>query len=327
MAGESTRRGRTGPRRWMLISLCALLAVMVLIGTCQSEIPRAIHSQTDGPDCSSRGLPQSGVLIGAAVGGNTDPAELEQAIGGTLAVRRTYWRPDQINKALKVARSDLAIGRLPWISFKLPHSWSEMATGAGDDWARKVATGLSHLDGPVWIAFNHEPEGDGNIKEWVYTQRRLSPIVRGIASNAAFTIILTGWNQLYGPSQYSFDALWPGDGLIDVLGVDVYDSYGVVKSGVQSTQRTEMQKTYFEKIAAFAHFKNVKWAVAETGYTDAAANVDPEWMSRTVGEVAESGGAAFVYFDSTLNSAASWSLHTPAKWEAFASVLKRSPRC
>ena len=34
-----------------------------------------------------------------------------------------------------MAKTDLAERRLPWISFKLPYSWADMATGKGDAWA------------------------------------------------------------------------------------------------------------------------------------------------------------------------------------------------
>ena len=47
------------------------------------------------------------------------------------------------------------------MSFKLPHSWGEMAAGAGDAWAKNLAARFGRLNGPVWLAFHHEPEGDG----------------------------------------------------------------------------------------------------------------------------------------------------------------------
>ena len=37
---------------------------------------------------------------------------------------------------MRLAEADLAAGRLPWISFKLPYSWPDMAAGKGDAWAR-----------------------------------------------------------------------------------------------------------------------------------------------------------------------------------------------
>ena len=103
-----------------------------------------------------------------------------------------------MDKAVSVSKADLAKKRIPWISFKLPYSWSEMAAGKGDAWTKDLAVKLGKLDGPVWLAFHHEPEGDGDITQWTAMQARLAPIVRANASNVAYTIVVTGWNQLYG---------------------------------------------------------------------------------------------------------------------------------
>ena len=42
-----------------------------------------------------------------------------------LGVRRTFWGRPDVYKAVSIATTDLAKGRLPWISFKLPHSWAD----------------------------------------------------------------------------------------------------------------------------------------------------------------------------------------------------------
>ena len=42
------------------------------------------------------------------------------------------------------------------------------------DW--DIATKLSKLNGPVWIAFHHEPENDGDITLWTKMQARLAQV-------------------------------------------------------------------------------------------------------------------------------------------------------
>ena len=42
------------------------------------------------------------------------------------------WRGDNVDSAVRMAAGDVAKGRLPWLSFKLPYTWSEMAAGKGD---------------------------------------------------------------------------------------------------------------------------------------------------------------------------------------------------
>lgn len=299
--------------------------------TTPTSTPEPISLSTiPSGDCpftlSERGVPSCGAFFGAAVGANADPAAAGLEANGPLGVRRTYYSSGQIDYAVNTASGDLNAGRLPWISFKFPHSWAEMAAGRGDGWARDIATRLSALDGPVWIAFHHEPENDGNIADWTRAQRRLAPIVRSLAPNVAYTIVVTGWHQFYGPNEeYSLDAIWPGDGLVDIVGLDPYNGYGVVKNGSLNTKMTDLV-VYYEKIAPWAEQHDTGWAISETGLTDEAAALDPQWLSRAYDDMVERGGAALTYFDSELNSIGSWALDTSVKTAAFAEVLDRSPR-
>ena len=138
-------------------------------------------------------------------------------------------------------------------------------------------TRMSRLDGPVWLAFHHEPEGDGDIRDWTAMQERLAPIVRQAAPNVAFSVILTGWNQLYGDRQYALDKLWPQDTKIDLVGFDVYNKYGVERPGRATTsERTEFERGYFPKFRDFAGGTTWPGASAETGHTDRSATVDAE---------------------------------------------------
>jgi hypothetical protein len=284
-------------------------------------------STVGGDACANeRGIPSCGTFLGAAIGSNADPTSKESTFGHRLALRRTYYRADQVPNALRTVKTDLAAGRLPWISFKLPRSWSEMADGAGDAWAKDLATRLSEVDGPVWIAFHHEPENDGAMSEWVRMQARLSPIIRSRAPNVAYTIVLTGWNQVFGSNTgYSFEATWPGDGLVDIIGIDPYNEYGTVKNGKTITKSREL-KEYYAPLAAFAKKHRARWAVAETGYTDLQASRDPAWLNRAYSDMRSMGGIGLAYFDSHLNSTANWQLSTKDKIDAFSTALRGSSR-
>ncbi|WP_461163705.1 glycoside hydrolase family 26 protein [Arthrobacter sp. R4-81] len=266
------------------------------------------------------GIPNK-VLVGASYGANTDPAEFEQKIGGTLQIRRTYWDGDKVDSAVRTASEDVAVGRIPWISFELPYNWAEMAAGKGDDWTIDLILKLAALKAPVWIAFHHEPEGDGEVRDWVAMQRQLAPIVHAHSDNVAFSTILTGWNQLYGEAQYSLDALYPGDGLVDIMGFDPYNEYGVVKDGVVITYPFDFG---LPTLAAFAKSKKAAWGLAETGYTDDAAMADPLWLDRTYSELSAHGAIALTYFNTELNAYGSWLIDSPAKIKAFSNILKRA---
>ncbi len=287
---------------------------------------RALQILSDGCRYTERGIPRCSALLGAAYRSNTDPLAWERSMGHRLGLHRTYWGPDQVSEAVATARDDLAQNRLPWISFKLPHPWAEMREGAGDDWAREMARRLSKLDGPVWVAFHHEPEGDpeGSIEDWTALQARLAPLVRAGATNVAYTIILTGYNQLYGQPKYSLTSLWPEGTKIDLVGFDVYDKYGVEKNGRLRLKRTAFEYSYFSKFRRFARDHDLAWGLAETGQSDLSAEADPAWMQRTWNALRAYDGVAFTYFNSTLNSAAPWHL-TGDKLEKYAAVLRTTP--
>jgi hypothetical protein len=274
---------------------------------------------------SQRGIPSPGCgpLLGAAFGSNTDPSPWEADLGRSLGVRRTYWGPSEVASAVRVAKQDLAVHRIPWISFKLPHSWADMTAGKGDVWVRDLATRLSRLDGPVWVAFHHEPEGDGDIAEWTAMQERLAPIVRRLAPNVAYTAILTGLHQVSGDPLYRLSRVWP-DTKIDIAGFDPYNWYGTTDSeGLAETDEVDMRKTYFDPISTWAASKGLAWAVAETGYTDAAHEVDPTWLPRTFDALRAEHGVAMAYFNTPLNSEPSWTwvLGSAAKKAAFRDTL------
>ena len=262
--------------------------------------------------------------MGAAYGGNSDPSAWEKEMGRQLGVRRTYFSGTQVDYAVTTAQTDLAKGRLPWLSFKLPYSWQEMAAGKGDAWATNLAQRLSRLDGPVWLAFHHEPEGDGDIAAWKAMQERLGPIVRRNASNVAFTVITTAWNQFFGPEQYSLARIWPNTS-VDVAGFDIYNDYGRVQDGKFNTAWPDFAKSYYDPISRWAKEKGMPWAVAETGYSDEAHKIDPLWISKTYSDLEAYGGVAYTYFNSTLHSDASWSLSSDSKRAAFTRVMTGTP--
>ena len=271
-----------------------------------------------------RGLPACGAYLGQTYGSNTNPAALEDKYGRRLGIRRTFFRADQLSYALSTARGDLAHGRLPWVSFKLPTSWARVADGAADQWARRLTKRFGRLDGPVWLAFHHEPEGDGPIQDWRRMQEHLAPIVRR-QDNLAFTVIVTGWHQFYGDDVYRLANIWPRRVVVDVAGFDIYNQLGVVKDGETNTKGTDLAPDYFAKIAPWARRHDVAWGLSETGFTHAAARVDPHWIRRTHRQLVNAGGVAFTYFNSTLNSIAPWDLSTPAKRAGWREAQDAAP--
>lgn len=310
----------SGSRVRLLVDDADLVGRRTGAGAASPDAARA-GTLTNGCAYSARGIPSCGAYFGAAYGSNTDPTAFESQVGRRLGVRRTFYNASGVDSAVRQARTDLAQGRLPWMSFKLPHSWEQMASGAGDAWATGLARKLAALDGPVWVAFHHEPEGDGDIAAWRRMQERLAPLVRRTAPNVAYTVVLTGWNQLYGASTYSLANLWPRGVKIDVAGFDIYNGFGEVKDGKKSTKWTEIDRDYFAKIQQWAADEGVAWGLAEWGYTDEAHQRDPDWIQTTYEKLVARGGVAAAYFNTELNSAGSWRIASASKRQDFADAI------
>jgi hypothetical protein len=324
-----TGTGQVGSAQGEAAAATSLTALIAPEKPAQGAAPApaerlAKHVLDNGCSYSSRGIPKCGVLLGAAYGANSEPLQWEQSMRHPLGVRRTYWDAAEVAVAVSTARRDLQSQRLPWMSFKLPYSWEDMRDGRGDDWVRELARQLSELNGPVWLAFHHEPEGDGDVRAWTAMQARLAPIVRAAAPNVGYSIILTGWNQLYGDSQYSFNSIWPDGTKIDIAGFDVYDKYGVERGGARIQDATDFEGHYFAEFRRFAEHHDVAWALAETGHTDHSAEVRPDWVLRTYLSLLRYDGVALTYFNSTLNSIAPWYL-TATEEQEFGKVLRMTP--
>ncbi len=221
--------------------------------------------------------------------------------------------------------------------------------GAGDDGATDLNDALGALDGPVWVAIHHEPEGDGDIDDWRMMQQRLSPLFR--ADNVAFTVVLTGWQQLRGHDLVGdMEPYWPGREFVDVIGFDVYNWYATTnpKTGVVTYDWQELID-YYEPIVTWLKASgndDLPWALAETGYTDAAAEMGKngtapdgatvsqtgpgsEWLSRGYNDMNRMGGVAISYFDippSVNNEPTGWTwpITRSPKTEVFSRTARQA---
>ncbi|MGL5825871.1 MAG: carbohydrate binding domain-containing protein, partial [Nocardioides sp.] len=271
------------------------------------------------------GIPKSGAYLGAAVNGSRDLTSVEEGLGQTLALHRTYYGASQIDGAVRQAKSDLAMGRLPWISFKAPYSWSQMAAGAGDAWATQLADALKTVPGPVWLAVHHEPENDGDIAQWTAMQARIAPIIHARTDNVAYSVIYSGWNT-FGGGRNTLATKWPGDQHIDILAIDAYNDMGATRSGRVGTRALDI-RAYYQKMAAWAATHGTKgWAIGETGQTRRAAAEDPQWLDRAFRDLVALGGSGLSYYDSSANSVADWTLSDSVKFSRFKGLIDESVR-
>ena len=284
----------------------------------------ATPTMTNGCGVSARGIPTCGAFIGGAYGANADVKPWESSMGKTLGVHRTFWGSGSVTSAVKTATADATKNRIPWMSFSAPYSWSDMAAGKGDAWAKNLATKMKSTGGPVWVAVDHEPEGEGDIQKWKAMQAHLAPIMRAAAPNLGYSIILMGYHEFYGDKKYAMSAIWPKT-KIDVAGFDIYEKYGVQKSGKPRETEWKNFDAYFTKIKAWSKSTGVAWGLGETGYSDPAAAKKPSWISQTYSKMGSYGGIAFSYFNTNLHSQANWALSNATKKNAFTAANKSAP--
>ncbi len=131
-----------------LIFAAALIPLVLALAGPAAPSTSASSPLTNGGTAGPRGIPSSGAYMGGAYGANTNLSRWETALGGkSLGVHRTYWG-SSYSSAVKTAKADAARNRVPWMSFKPPYSWSAMANGKGDAWARGLARAMKTVNGP-----------------------------------------------------------------------------------------------------------------------------------------------------------------------------------
>lgn len=247
------------------------------------------------------------VRFGAAIDGNGDPiARHESVVNAPIGIRRTFWRWDQrTTSMIRTANSDLAAGRLPWVSVKTP-GWAAMASGSLDSEIDDMLRALSGVDGPVWLTVHHEPEGGGGqpgpddpagAPAWRAMQRRVRQRIDALGvRNVAFAPILMSWT--FDPRSNRNPDEWWVDGIWDFAGLDHY---------VDKESDTTFQLTMWKNARAFYTAKGLKIAIGEWGNrgTDGQAAQEVEDFYNSIISSGFSDQAQVIgmsAFDSNLNS-------------------------
>jgi hypothetical protein len=122
------------------------------------------------------------------------------------------------------ASSDVAAGRIPLISTKVPGSWASVAAGDQDAWLMDRIRALATIKGPIWLALHHEPSGDGSASDWVAMQQHAHKLIKANSTNIALVGILNGWDfkkKNGDPAAYNMPV---GTG-VDVMGFDSYNGW------------------------------------------------------------------------------------------------------
>jgi beta-mannanase len=182
------------------------------------------------------------VLWGAAAGGFTDnprDAELkkwEQTSGRTAAIFHTYHKGDEIfPTASEIAMTrDPARPRVLLLNWKIAYgsSWARVAAGQQDAridrFAARVKAGYNEK---FFLVLNHEPENDviaragsgWTAKDFAAMYRHTILRLRAKGVDNAINVMAYMGNEKW-MSQSWWKDLYPGDDVVDWMGLDSYVS-------------------------------------------------------------------------------------------------------
>lgn len=212
-----------------------------------------------GDRVEPRGVERVGapILFGAYVGNRGTQNDLdavdafETRIGRPLAIHHVYhaWKGPLIGDVETLSAQE---GRTLLINWKavLPARsgsstrsaggyvrWRTIANGDRDRQIRRKARELKAFGQPVYLAFHHEPEDDrdldsksrsGTRKSYKRAFRRIHRVFRAEGvTNVSFVWTLTGHTFRRGEA----DRWYPGDNVVDVVGVDAYNWFGTGHAG------------------------------------------------------------------------------------------------
>jgi hypothetical protein len=192
----------------------------------------------------------------------------------------------------------------------VPPNWRELgAAGAYDRYARQLAANLVAAGmGNSVIRLGHEMNGTwyhdalGNdpaqYGDWTAYWARLVRAMRSVPG-AHF---LFDWNVSAGYRNIPLDSYYPGDGVVDVIGVDIYDSGmpGNPRDPAVRWARLESEPGGLAEIMAFAreHGKPLsfpEWGVVTTGR--GGLGDDPAYVTGIATAVKDNKVLYQAYFD------------------------------
>ena len=187
-------------------------------------------------------VPSCGVLWGAAAGGFTDnprDAELkrwEQASGRTASIFHTYHKGDEPfpTKSEIAMTRDPARPRVLLLNWKIAYgsTWAKVAKGEQDKRIDAFAARVRATYGEkFFLVLNHEPENDvvaragsgWEAKDFAAMYRHTILRLRAKGVDNAINVMAYMGNEKW-MSQSWWKDLYPGDDVVDWMGLDSYVS-------------------------------------------------------------------------------------------------------
>jgi hypothetical protein len=155
---------------------------------------------------------------------------------GGVDARRIFGDLASPSGAISTATSEVAAGRMPIVSFKVPNNdWAGVAAGSYDAQLRDVTARLAALPGQVFVTLHHEPSGDGTPAAYAAMLTHALPILGSPANVNAGPIANGFWwsNGNQGLSDAEIAQWLPTRVLAvsEIVAADTYQGGTTVKPG------------------------------------------------------------------------------------------------
>lgn len=311
-------QGRTG-RRWAALAraLAVILASLAILGgvtlfTASPPAPRSLNTKT--ACVYTRGkvsaLSDFAVLVGRPMNcvllyndSNTTWSQWANPWFTQPKYGWRHWLQADPQRRRVVLSQEL-------VPDQVPSNWRELgAAGRYDRYARQLATTLVSAGmGDAVIRLGHEMNGTwyhdslGNdpaqYGDWTAYWARIVEVMRSVPG-ADF---LFDWNVNAGYRPIPFARYYPGDGVVDVIGIDIYDSGmpGDPRDAAVRWKRLQEEPGGLDQIVAFAreHGKPLsfpEWGVVSTA--DGGLGDDPVYVAGIAATVESNKVLYQAYFD------------------------------
>jgi hypothetical protein len=266
---------------------------------------------------------RNSMLVGAATT-NLSGSDFEglNAVAGPWTVRRSYE-----NAAVGFPFTTWAASRAGIDVGKRASVWSckpDLAGLAAGSYDAQIKAFVASIPDTHVAFLSVWHEVDGKIRKgttdpagavitksaWLAAAQRFFAAVKSVGKPHVYTtMILEAWSGQSPKAGTTFADLWPGDGLVDVFGVDGYSNTGT-GAGL------------WGPAVDFARSKGVAWGIAEVG---CATTPDTAWMQAQAdyaGATAAGGGRSKAAYFCWFSNATGGVLPTPGTDPAMQAKAK-----
>jgi hypothetical protein len=188
------------------------------------------------PAGTSASTATSSTVVRIGMSAPTTEWSARLAESGGVDARRIFGDLGSPASAINTATSEVAAGRMPIVSFKVPNNdWAGVAAGTYDAQLRDVTARLAALPGPVFVTLHHEPSGDGTSASYAAMMAHALPILGAPVNVSAGPIVNGFWwsNGNQGLTDAEIAQWLPASVLAvsETVAADTYQGGTTVKPG------------------------------------------------------------------------------------------------